>query len=272
MRRPIAAAVALIAATPALPAPREPPSTKLEATYAVTLAGLPLGRATLRLDVAGGNRYEAVLDAALKGLAGVLIGGEGKATSRGRLDGPLPRPRFFALDARYSGTPLVERMASDDGDIGRVDITPKPMDRPDRVPAGPRDRKGVVDPVAGLVGRRLARDGTLDASECARTVPVHDGTTRFDVVLSPVPALAPGPAAVPGPQVVCAVRYVPISGHRPTGWAVKAMSENKDVRVWLAEVGSTGVLAPARISVSTPLGSAVAEAVGWTVKGPPGAR
>lgn len=269
MPRTTALLAALLLAAPAVAAPAAPRQTILDVTYAVTLAGVTLGGATLQGEVAPGKRYEVRLEAALKGIASALVDGEGKATSRGRIDGPRVRPRFFSLDSRYRGVPLTERMTLDDGTMTGAEITPKPTEREDRVPPGPDDRKDVVDPLSGLVGARIHAAGAPGKGECDRTIPVHDGFMRFDMRLSPAPAAeaaAARVAAVDGPLVACQARYVPISNHRPGRWAVKAMQENEDIRVWLAPVGDSGVMVPARISVGTYLGSAVIEATRFSVR------
>lgn len=269
MPRTTALLAALLLAAPAVAAPAAPRQTILDVTYAVTLAGVTLGGATLQGEVAPGKRYEVRLEAALKGIASALVDGEGKATSRGRIDGPRVRPRYFSLDSRYRGVPLTERMTLDDGTMTGAEITPKPTEREDRVPPGPDDRKDVVDPLSGLVGARIHAAGAPGKGECDRTIPVHDGFMRFDMRLSPAPAAeaaAARVAAVDGPLVACQARYVPISNHRPGRWAVKAMQENEDIRVWLAPVGDSGVMVPARISVGTYLGSAVIEATRFSVR------
>jgi hypothetical protein len=63
-----------------------------------------------------------------------------------------------------------------------------------------------------------------------------------------------------GPVVVCAVRYRPISGHRPSRAAIQYLMESRDIEVALAPIGGTRVLIPYRVTVPTVLGAAVLEA------------
>ena len=264
---PTLAAAARVAALIAL-LPSGAWAASLDAAYRITLAGLPLGSASLRLDVPDGRRYEIRLESGLKGLVGALVDGKGTATARGRIGHERPMPRAFLLDARYYGTPLSERMALDDGDLGKVEIEPRPLDRPDRVAAGPGDRKRVLDPLSAIVVRRVGK-GVPTPAECDRTLPVHDGTMRFDIVLSRGEALASDVPAFSGPVVACRVRYVPVSGHRIGRPGMKFMEANDDMRVWLAPVAGTDLMAPVRISVDTGYGTALVEAVSWLAEGGP---
>ncbi len=63
-----------------------------------------------------------------------------------------------------------------------------------------------------------------------------------------------------GTVVVCAARYVPISGHSRDRPATKFMADNKDLEVWLAPIASDRVLFPFRVSVRTMVGTTVVEA------------
>ena len=110
----------------------------------------------------------------------------------------------------------------------------------------------------------LGRFGTgpdgAAADPCRRTARVHDGTSRFDVSLSPAPGGPAPPTAAPN-AVRCRATYVPLAGHRPKRWAVRFMRDNREIHVWMAP--ADGVYLPARISVATSLGVASAEATRW---------
>ncbi|ACL55218.1 DUF3108 domain-containing protein [Methylobacterium nodulans] len=238
----------------------------LEATYRVTLAGLSVGKAALRMEITDRRRYELHLDAALNGLARMLWGGQGSAQSRGVLDGAAVRPRAFQLDALYGGTPISERIMLDDGRITSVSMSPDARVRPDRVPPRPGDDRNVVDPLSALIGPQLSPPGAPTPRDCERTLPVHDGTARFDIPLGEGEAQTFGGTGYAGPVVLCRARYVPLSGHRPKRWVVQYMRENRDLRVWLAPVGHSRVLAPVRIEVGTTFGTAMAEVTRWRIE------
>jgi hypothetical protein len=103
-------------------------------------------------------------------------------------------------------------------------------------------------------------EGLMSPSSCNRTIPVYDGFTRFDVVLSYSGTKQVKIAGYSGPVVICAARYVPISGHRPNRHVTEFMAQNKDMEVWLAPLANTRVLVPYKISVATLVGTTVIEA------------
>ena len=71
-----------------------------------------------------------------------------------------------------------------------------------------------------------------------------------------------------GPAAVCAVRYVPVAGHRQDRPATKFMAENKEIEVWLAPVEGAGVLAPIRVSVKTMIGMVALDATEFATTKP----
>ena len=89
-------------------------------------------------------------------------------------------------------------------------------------------------------GARLGRRSSSPEA-CNRKIPIFDGYTRFDIDLTYVGERNVKAKGYDGPVVVCAVRYVPISGHRRDRPATKFMAENKDLEVWLAPIESDHV-------------------------------
>ena len=63
-----------------------------------------------------------------------------------------------------------------------------------------------------------------------------------------------------GPVVVCAVYFSPIAGYIPSRTAIKYISKQRDIEVWLAPIAGTRVLVPFRAQGPTPIGEAVLEA------------
>lgn len=258
-------AAALLAGPTASPA-RPAAATNLHVDYRITLAGLTLGEA----DLAGtfeDDRYRVQLKAQLTGLAGMFTSsGRGGGVATGTISGTRLLSSGFAATGKSGGSERVVRMAVTGGNAGDVDITPPFEPRPDRVPVSDADRRNIVDPLGGLLAVVPNRAKADDAANCNHTVPVFDGTQRFDVVLSYAETKAVQRPGFTGNVIVCNARYVPISGHRPERWAVKFMAQNRDMSVWLAPVQGTRLLVPLRISVMTFFGMSVVEAERWRVE------
>jgi hypothetical protein len=237
----------------------------LKIAYGISLLGLPLGSADLATTI-DGSKYKVEVGAKLTGLAGLLVGGKGVASSSGAVAGPQPQPSNFAVTSRSGQDERTVRMGLNNGNVAALDIVPPLDEKPDRVPLKDAHKRGVLDPVSALLMPLTASNPT-DPANCNRTLPVFDGAARFDVVLTygeTKPVEKPG---YKGPVLVCNARYVPIAGHRSERPSTKFMQDNRDMQVWLAPVQGTRVLVPLRISVRTMIGMSVVEASRWTLAG-----
>jgi uncharacterized protein DUF3108 len=232
----------------------------LTAEYDIWLGGLPIGTASVDAKIEA-EQYRVDLRARLTGLAGVLTGGKGGAVAAGLLSGQRAVPSSFSAIASSSDNTRTLRMALSSGNIRAIEINPPLEDwvRPDRIPVAEAHKRGVVDPLSALVVPAIARDG--EASVCNRSLPVFDGATRFNIVLSYAGSKTVAKdGGYHGRVAVCAARYVPIAGHRPLRSITRFMQENQDMEAWMAPVPGTNVYMPYRISVKTLVGTTVVEA------------
>ncbi len=231
----------------------------LHATYRVSLIGLPIGAVNLDADLTP-TSYSIQGDAKLTGLARLFGNARGASTGKGAIVEGRVSPATFATIAADSHTTRTIRMALAGNAVTDVDISPPFDEKPDRVPLGPGDEKGVVDPVGAVIIPAPPSGPILSPAACDRKVPIFDGYTRFDINLTYVGERRVATKGYEGPVVVCAARYVPISGHRRDRPATKFMADNKDLEVWLAPVEHDHVLIPFRVSVRTMIGTTVVEA------------
>ena len=227
--------------------------------YSVHLIGLPLGSAGLNGSI-DPDTYKIEANARLSGIAAVISNSKGAAVSTGSLDGRKPAPATYATTSSSSVMTRTIRMALNGGDVRAVDISPPIEEPPDRIPVTENQRRGIVDPLSALLMPIGEGEGLMSPSSCSRTIPVYDGFTRFDVVLSYSGTKQVKIAGYSGPVVICAARYIPISGHRPNRHVTEFMAQNKDMEVWLAPLANTRVLVPYKISVATLVGTTVIEA------------
>ena len=236
--------------------------------YGINLAGLPIGTARL----AGSferDRYVMDVSAVLTGLVGAITGGKGSARASGTF-AKAPQPGAFAIATHTASSGIAVRMALAHGNVVQAEVTPPLVDMQDRVPVTAANKRGIIDPVSALLMPTQGRGEPLDPENCNRTLPVFDGATRFNVVLSYAetrPVQKPGYA---GPVLVCNARYQAVAGHRPDRPGVRFMEENREMSVWLAPVEGTRVLIPLRISVLTTIGTNIIEATRWSQSGAAG--
>lgn len=234
--------------------------------YGINLAGLPIG--TARLSGAfERDRYNMDVSATLTGLVGAITGGQGSARASGTL-GAAPQPGAFSIATRTASSGIAVRMALARGSVVQSEVTPPLIDMQDRVPVTAANRRGIMDPVSALLMPAQGRAEPVDPANCNRTLPVFDGATRFNVVLSYSETREVQKPGYAGPVLVCSARYQAIAGHRPDRPGVKFMEDNREMSVWLAPVEGTRVLIPLRISVMTTIGTNIIEATRWTRTGP----
>jgi len=266
--RPARAALPIVAAAALLAAPTAAQAETLTATYAISLAGLPIGTANLRAEI-GSGAYKLDIRAGMTGLAGAMMKSSGVGVASGSLTGAgRLTSSGYAINSTSSDGARRVQVAMNAGNVQFATLDPPLEDRPDRVPVTDAHRRGVVDPVSALL-MPLPTKSTdpLDPSGCDRTIPIFDGATRFDVILSHKGRSEVRGQGYSGPALVCAARFVPHAGHRPDRRATQFMVANRDMEVWLVPVGSTRLLAPHRISVRTMVGMTLLEASAFQVAG-----
>lgn len=249
---------------------RGPAPATLAVDYGINLAGLPIGTARLAGSFEG-QRYRADVSAVLTGLVGAITGGQGSAQASGTFaSGTLagsPQPNAFAIATRTAHAGIAVRMALRGGNVTQSEVIPPLLDMEDRVPITAANKRGIMDPVSALVMPAQGRGELIDPENCNRTLPVFDGATRFNVVLSYGETRTVEKPGYAGPILVCNARYQAVAGHRPDRPGVRFMEDNRDMSVWLAPVEGTRVLVPLRISVRTTVGTNIIEATRWTRTG-----
>jgi hypothetical protein len=238
----------------------------LKVTYDLSLAGLPMGKADL-VSSFKGKKYRMQGHAKLSGLAMILTGGKGEASASGTLDEAKPRSTTFAVVSKTSDNQRSIRMDLKGGKVAEVEIDPPLEPKTDRVPVKAADKRDVVDPMSALLMPALASKSLIDPDNCNRTIPVFDGASRMNVVLSYAETRKVEVPGYSGPVLVCNARYVPISGHRSERPATKFMQENRDMAVWLAPVEGPGLLFPLKVSVRTMIGMGEMQASLWSLEG-----
>jgi hypothetical protein len=238
----------------------------LRASYTISLAGLTLGTAELTSTIEGLS-YRMEGQARMTGLVGAVTSGKGTAKASGSLAGPRPLPSAFTVSAASSSLERTLTMALASGNVAALEVTPPFEPRPDRVPLTDVHKRGIIDPLSGLLVPVPGSGSLTDPGACNRTIPIFDGTVRFNVVLTYAGTREVERGGYKGPVLVCEARYVPIAGHRPERPATKFMIENRDMSVWMAPVEGTRALLPVRIAVRTMLGLSVIEAASWKVDG-----
>ena len=233
---------------------------RLDARYAVSLSGVPVGKGAWVIDIAE-NQFTAAASGATAGLLRVFASGQGSGASRGLIVGGNPVPASFAASITTDKKTEEIRMTLGSGDVKDFAITPEVPDDPDRVPVTEAHYHGVSDPMTGTLLRVPGAGNPLTPQACQRTTPIFDGRMRYNLQFAyKRMEQVKAEKGYEGPVVVCAVYFVPIAGYVPHRASIKYLTSQRDMEVWLAPVGATRVLVPFRISIPTPIGMGVMQA------------
>ncbi len=257
LRSAIGVAVTAIAAAAADPALAQ---GRLDARYAVTLAGVPVGKGAWVIDIAE-NQFTAAASGATAGLLRVFASGQGSGASRGFIVSGNPVPASFAASITSDKKTEEIRMTLGAGDVKDFAVSPEVPVDPERVPVTEAHFHGVSDPMTGSLIRVPGTGNPLTPQACARTTPIFDGRMRYNLQFAyKRMEQVKADKGYEGPVVVCAVYFIPIAGFIPHRASVKYLAAQRDMEVWLAPVANTRVLVPYRISIPTPIGVGVMQA------------
>jgi hypothetical protein len=255
-RAAVAAAISLFC----LPNDLAHAQATLTARYRLALAGVEIGDGDWSVDL-DKDRYAARSSGQLFGIWRALLGPDISATTHGTASPGHLAPTSYV--ANFSSDDSVDdvRMMLRDGVVSEVEAKPPIPASPDRIPVTAADLRGAIDPLtAGLVPVSGTGD-VLAPAACQRTLPIFDGTHRFDMALSfKRMDKIRAEAGYQGPGVVCGMSYRPVAGYNTGAFRVNYLKQAHDMEMWLAPIAGTRLLAVFRISIPTMLGTAVLEA------------
>lgn len=268
IRRGLAlAGLAALVAGAALPAGAA--DTTIEASYAATLAGFPIGTGTLNFGVGDGGDYRASIDARIAGLATVVANRTATATASGRAAGDGIASHGYRLAIDGGSMPNHVEMDFAGGAVTQVSATELRFPGWDRrVPLKPEHKRGVIDPLAAFVIAVPPGKDAMNPSNCNHTAKVFDGRVRYDLRMIYGSRMeVQGKEGYTGPALVCAVNYKPIAGYRPLSPEEEKFERNLEFSIWFVPVAGTSVMIPYKVVVGTPVGLLQVYAHRFDVKG-----
>lgn len=232
---------------------------RLEARYAVSLAGITLGEGGWSIDIHD-DRFAAEASGSTSGLVRYFSSGYGNTVARGAIKNGQLVPASYAIFIKWGKKSEDLRMKLADGAIQQVSIDPPAKDIPGRVAVTDAHRRNVLDPMTGSL-LRVPGNGDLMAPEvCRQHAPIFDGRMRYDLTLAykrTEQVKLPGYA---GPALVCAIYFAPLAGHVPERAAIRYLIDQRDMETWLVPIPGTRVMVPVRVIVPTPLGRGILQA------------
>lgn len=233
---------------------------RLEARYSVTLAGIPIGSGSWTIEAAE-TQYTATVNGSTSGLLRAFTGGQGNATARSTLNGGKVASSIYAATITTRKYTDSIRITTNNGNVKDFKIDPPQDTDPERVPITEAHQYNVLDPMTASLVRVFGNGDVLSPEACDRTLAVFDGRLRYDVQFAfKRMENVKAKKGYAGPVVVCAAYFSPVAGFVPSRTAIKYLSKQREMEVWLAPIAGTRVLAPYRAQSPTPIGQAVLEA------------
>jgi hypothetical protein len=187
--------------------------------------------------------------------------GQGDSTAHGTLNSGRPLSSIYAATISSRKKSDVIRFTIANGNVKDLKVDPPQDDDPERVPLTEAHQHGVFDPMTASIVRVPGNGELLSAEACQRTLAVFDGRLRYDMQFAfKRMEKVKAKKGYTGPVVVCSAYFTPVAGYIPSRAAIKYLTKQRDMEVWLAPISGTRVLVPFRAQGPTPIGQAVLEA------------
>ncbi|MGE0613802.1 MAG: DUF3108 domain-containing protein [Hyphomicrobiales bacterium] len=234
--------------------------SKLSAAYKVRFAGLPLGTFEIWTNLSRSS-YSMLGRGDFTFLLSVLFELKGTTQSSGLITPAGLNPSAFSFNFKTKKQKGWLDMKFAGGKVTNVSSEPVLTVNENSIPVTDKDMTGVLDPLSALFMTTRSKSDEVDGSVCRQRIPVYDGKYRFDLVLShkqTVRVVKEGNSGYEGPAVVCRVKYVPVSGHRPGNSTVEFMAQTDDIEIWLIPLRHERMYAPYHLVMPTPYGEATA--------------
>lgn len=245
-----------LAAQIAGPHPAVAAETRLQATYAATIAGFPIGSGTLDFGVSGTGDYKADVEAQIRGLATLVANRSATASATGRAGGRDIVSRGYSLAIEGGPQPNLVEMSFNGTAVDKISASELRLPGWDRrIPLQPEHKRGVVDPLAAFVLSVPPGRDPMAKENCEHTARVFDGRVRYDLRMVYGTRMdVQGREGYAGPALVCAVNYKPIAGFRPLSPEEEKFERNLEFSIWFVPVTGSSVLLPYKVVVGTPIG------------------
>jgi hypothetical protein len=240
-------------------------AAKLDATYAASLLGFPIGGITWTIEVKD-DRFTASASGETAGLLRILAQGHGFANAFGKVAGQRPLTSNFLVNFTHGSATQQIKIAFAGGKAQET-LTPPRAPNPQLVPLTDAYRTGVVDPMTALLIHVPGSGDTAVPAACDRKIAVFDGHMRYDLQLAfkRLEQVSADPG-YRGPAVVCGIYFTPLAGYDPNRYSIKYLQAERNMEIWFAPLMDTRLMVPFRVSIPTPIGVGILQATRfvWT--------
>jgi hypothetical protein len=245
---------------------------RLDARYEATLAGIPVGKGAWTIEISD-DQFSAAASGGTAGLLKAFSGGSGTSASQGRITAGALVPQAYVATTTTSKKSETVRMALVNGYVKEFSIDPEPPVDPDRIPVTDAHRHNVFDPMTGSMLRVPGTGDLMSPDSCHAGQPIFDGRMRYELKLDfKRMTSVKAEKGYSGPALVCAIYFSAVSGYIPDRPVIKYLTAQRNMEIVLVPIAGTRILVPYRMTVPTPIGTAVLEATQFLTSAAPPAQ
>lgn len=237
----LTAALVVAAATPATTA-----GTRHISEYNISLGILPVAKASFASEFGdGGYTINGTFRSA--GIVDIIARTSAETIVKGSMRGDKLQADSYSLVYRTNKKTQTYDVKYRNGNVVSTVIKPEPKKRPKTwIPIGDGDLRSVLDPLSGLIFPG-------DAKICPSKLPIYDGESRLDLVLTAKGTEKFSTRGFKGDAIVCSIRYVPKSGYRQGRSDIEYL-KTVSMEVWFAKAEGVNVYAPVYAYIPTKMG------------------
>jgi Protein of unknown function (DUF3108). len=222
--------------------------------YNVSLAGIPIAKALFVTRMANRN-YSISGHFRSAGIVNLITEISADTDVSGVRIGERLEARKYTLVYRKGKKVETYDVRLRSGNVTSSEITSAPKARPRSwIPVTEADLRSVFDPLSGLI---VPEGDDL----CPRTLPIFDGESRMDLVLTPKGTQSYRSGDVETEATVCSIRYIPRSGYRKGRKDIDYLAKVRGMEIWFAKAGALPLYAPVRARIPTRYGTVDISAV-----------
>lgn len=221
--------------------------------YDISLGILPIATASFDSSF-DGKDYKITGSFAAAGIAKILTKTSAETSVSGKvLANRLQADRYNLVYHQGKRTRVYD-VEYRNGDVAETTIKPAPKRNPETwIPVSDKDLHSVLDPLSGLIF-------PADAKICPNRLPIFDGESRLDLVLSPMGTKTFTADGFKGEAIVCEIRYQPKSGYKRGRDDIEYLKKTP-MEIWFAKSPGANVYAPVYARIPTRIGQLYVTAV-----------
>ena len=238
-----------------LPAASVTQTGNLDADFEITLAGFGIARVSL--DLAVQNDQYVVESYAEPAFMGKLFSDNTSTFNAiGNVNGQDVLPANFNVLYSESDGQYEINMKVGNRKVISIDAEPEIPVFDDQVPLTNEHHINILDPASSIMVPLVQSESGIDPKTCDYRAQIFDGWTRFDLQLSyKEHRRVYGLPGYRGDSIICAMRWIPVAGHRPHKKNVQYMANNEKIEVGLIPLYGTNFVVPYYLKVRTKLGN-----------------